>query len=121
MTAPPVRKQLIDQNTCTTKIQLEEPVSLLLVTGMWVVGYLQEHKSLKDSCITKPLHSMGVSSPNLQFASNLTGWRVPIPGSSAGFCLSYQLCWSECFRYLAYQECLSSSFCLYTLGEGESY
>lgn len=54
-----------DQNSSTTKVQLSKPMSLLeSVTGEFLRGYLENHGTLKGSCITKTHSSMGDQSHN---------------------------------------------------------
>lgn len=46
----PNKESIINQSTDTTRVQLDEPISLLeLLPGIWVMGYLEEQKLLKDS------------------------------------------------------------------------
>ena len=71
---------------------------LWLLTQMWVSGYLQEQKQLKDSCITKAHPSMfdSTQAGNLkhtaQLAGNSTGWSILLGGLVV---LNLQLVWSQ--------------------------
>lgn len=60
----------------STKVQLDEPVCLLgLSTGVWVRGYLQDFRWLKDNCITEnpPLPSVHDYSWTLVLSVGLEG------------------------------------------------
>ena len=65
---------------------------------MWVSGYLQEQKQLKDICITKAHPSMfdSTQAGNLkhtaQLAGNSTGWSILLGGLVV---LNLQLVWSQ--------------------------
>lgn len=50
---------MTEQSTNSAKVQLGQLYLMGLFTGIWVRGYLQEQKGLKDSCITKAYSSVG--------------------------------------------------------------
>lgn len=100
---PDRKKLMIDQSTEISKVQCAEPMSFIEVTGIWVKGYLQEHKWLKDSYFTKFHPCLGDSSPNWDPGAHQTdcrklnrlesilsrhlSWSKPLLGSSGGSCL----------------------------------
>lgn len=101
---------------------------LELLTGIWVKGYLQKLKCLKDSCHQKSHPSMGdnsqnletwISGPSLQ-ASQWVG-ECPFQETTSLFS-SPQLILSPLppgnLAGLSHSESLSSPYCLYVLREG---
>lgn len=68
---------------------LKQCVLLGLLAGVWMKGYLQEQKLLKDSCITKTHSTMGDSSQKLkslehtpQPVGSSQVWRASFPSYS---------------------------------------
>lgn len=60
---PDSKSQMTEQITDTTKVSHGEPIVLLeSLTGIWVRGYLQQQKCLKDSCTIKTQPNMSKSS-----------------------------------------------------------
>lgn len=48
------RALITDKSNNSVQVKLGTPMGLLVfLTGMWVIGYLQEHTQLKGSCITE--------------------------------------------------------------------
>lgn len=100
----------IDQSQDTAKANsLTQRAFLGLLTGIWVKGYSQELKRLKDICITKAHPCVGDSSGKLgnlghtaQPAGSVEDWRASLPGSCAALRVS-----------------LSSPSCLASLGSAK--
>ena len=114
---------------------MNQRVLLGLLTGIWVRGYLQEQKWLKDSCVTKA--SMGGSSQKLRSWSTLCSVQAiqqvqeSFPGGSVGLSLfqvaglilesSLKFGSSEHPCSLSYLRLPLSSLCLqpFCLGRGQ--
>lgn len=107
---------MTDKVWITPKSNLVNQCGLLrLLTGVWVRGYLQKHKWLKDSCVTKAHLSMRDSSQRLGSWRNSLSLQVAWQAGEWPFLVA-QLIFASSW-HLAFSESLWSLPCLRVASE----